>query len=208
MWNRFPSYRALSVTVKGYAPASRLVTPKIECARWCDDHVEAWRGAYRAFGATPKKTPSSLESLLKRYNRDGALPVISDLVDTYNALCLSWGAPIGGEDAACYVGSPRLTIADGTESFDTAKDGEVVIEHPEPGEVVWRDEVGVTCRRWNWRQCKRTALTTASQDLWFVIDRLEPMAIEDLEKAGDALCARLLSASPQSVIRMELLACG
>jgi DNA/RNA-binding domain of Phe-tRNA-synthetase-like protein len=33
------------------------------------------------------------------------------------------------------------------------------MEHPEPGEVIWRDDDGVTCRCWNWRQCVRTRIT-------------------------------------------------
>lgn len=205
IWERFPSYRALSVTVKGYKPTLPLVAPKIECAAWCEKHIEAWREAYRQFGATPKKTPPSLESLFKRYKRDGALPVINDLVDTYNALSLNWGAPFGGEDAAHYRGSPYLAVADGTEMFDTMRDGELVNESPDSGEVVWRDDMGVTCRRWNWRQCRRTGLTSNSQDLWFVIDRLAPMPIDDLIKAGGALRDSLLSASPHAQINLELL---
>ena len=182
IWERFPSYRALSVTVKGYVSTLPLVAPKIECAAWCEKHIEAWREAYRQFGATPKKTSPSLESLFKRYKRDGALPVINDLVDTYNALSLNWGAPFGGEDAEHYCGSPYLAVADGTELFDTIRDGELVNESPDIG------------------------LTSNSQDLWFVIDRLVPMPIDDLIKAGEALRDSLLSASPQAQINLELLA--
>lgn len=202
---RFPSYRALSVTVKGYAPIMPMPPAVIECATWCEAHIEAWREAFRQFGAAPKKTSSSLESLYKRYKRGGALPQINDLVDAYNALSLRWGAPFGGEDAALYSGSPYLTIADGAEIFDTMREGALVSEHPDAGEVIWRDDIGVTCRRWNWRQCKRTALTEQSRDLWFVIDRLEPMPLDALMNAGSELKARLLSASPHAVVSLEML---
>jgi hypothetical protein len=33
--------------------------------------------------------------------------------------------------------------------------GVAVTEHPDPGEVVWCDDTGVTCWRWNWRQAKK-----------------------------------------------------
>jgi DNA/RNA-binding domain of Phe-tRNA-synthetase-like protein len=33
------------------------------------------------------------------------------------------------------------------------------MDQPEPGEVIWRDDDGVTCRCWNWRQCVRTRIT-------------------------------------------------
>jgi len=65
----------------------------------------------------------------------------------------------GGEDLDAYAGAPRLVVADGSESFDAVEGGEIVHTTPKPGEVVWRDDRGVTCRRWNWRQCARTRLT-------------------------------------------------
>jgi DNA/RNA-binding domain of Phe-tRNA-synthetase-like protein len=42
------------------------------------------------------------------------------------------------------------------------------------GEVVWADEVGVTCRRWNWRQGRRTRLTESTTSAWFIIDSAVP----------------------------------
>jgi DNA/RNA-binding domain of Phe-tRNA-synthetase-like protein len=206
IWARFPEYRAISVCVIGYAPLRQLTPPPVQPAAWHEAHIEAWREAYRAFGAVPKKTPSSLESLLRRYTKDGQLPAISDLVDTYNALCLNWGAPFGGEDMARYVGPPRLEFASDGVSFDTAKDGQSLIETVDPGEVIWRDDLGATCRRWNWRQCKRTAITSESRNLWFVIDRLDPMPLAALEAAGADLSARLLNVSPGASVRVDLLA--
>ena len=60
--------------------------------------------------------------------------------------------PLGGEDLNRYLGAPRLLRANGTEPFDTVATGAAVIEYPDLGEVVWRDDAGVTCRRWNWRK--------------------------------------------------------
>lgn len=42
----------------------------------------------------------------------------------------------------------------------------------EPGEVVWADGAGVTCRRWNWRQCTRTQLSPATTRALFIVDAL------------------------------------
>jgi len=206
VWERFPDYRALSVLVLDFEPTRKLVAPPIQLASWAEAHIDAWREAYKKFGAVPKKTPSSLESLFKRYAKDGGLPDINDLVNSYNALSLCWGAPFGGEDISKYVGLPKLAIADGTETFDTVKEGAPVLETVETGEVVWRDEVGVTCRRWNWRQCKRTAITSETKNLWFVIDRLNPMPIDSLKQAGEALAALLQNASPNSIVKVDLLA--
>ena len=119
-------------------------------------HVAAWREAYRAFGAKPQRTRNSVEALLRRAT--SGLPRVNRLTDVYNAVSVLHQIPLGGEDLTRYTGAPRLIRATGDEPFDTVADGVAVIEHPEPGEVVWCDDAGVTCRRWNWRQARRTQL--------------------------------------------------
>jgi DNA/RNA-binding domain of Phe-tRNA-synthetase-like protein len=99
-------------------------------------------------------------------------------------------------------------VARGDERFDTVRDGAPVIEHPEAGEIVWRDDRGVTCRRWNWRQCKRTALDPDSRNLWFIIDRLPPMPIAELVHAGEELVAGLARVSPGIAYSIGLLEPG
>src|SRR6202035_4401719 len=160
IWRQYPDYRALSVTVHEFhAPHGALPAEPLVPAAWMDSHLEAWRTAFRKFGANPKKTPCSVEALWKRLQKTGALPTIDPVVDLYNALSIRFGAPFGGEDAARYASVPHLGFAMGSEKFDTVRDGSPAIEHPEAGEVVWHDEDGITCRRWNWRQCRRTGLS-------------------------------------------------
>jgi DNA/RNA-binding domain of Phe-tRNA-synthetase-like protein len=150
-------------------------------------HVAAWREAYRAFGVKAQRTPCSAEALLKRAVGGEGLPAINRLVDLYNAVSVEFVLPVGGEDLARTVGASRLTIATGAESFDTVRSGEAVVDHPDAGEVVWVDDEGVTCRRWNWRQCSRTRLTGESTDAWFVLERLEPLPLTALADAAEAL---------------------
>jgi DNA/RNA-binding domain of Phe-tRNA-synthetase-like protein len=152
-------------------------------------HVAAWRDAYRAFGAKPQRTRNSLEALLRR--TASGLPRVNRLTDLYNAVSVLHQVPVGGEDLNRYVGSPRLLRATGTESFDTVADGNVLIEHPEPGEVVWCDDTGVTCRRWNWRQARRTQLADDTTAALFILDALGPMTDDALHAAADELTARL-----------------
>jgi DNA/RNA-binding domain of Phe-tRNA-synthetase-like protein len=76
------------------------------------------------------------------------------------------------------------------------RDGAPAIEHPDAGEIVWRDDRGVTWRRWNWRQCKPTALNQDSRNLWFIIDRLPPMPVAELTRAGQELLSGLAHLSP------------
>ncbi|MCP9952257.1 hypothetical protein LUW76_27400 [Actinomadura madurae] len=66
-----------------------------------DPHVEAWREAYRAFGAKPQRTRPSVDALLRRAD---ALPSINRVVDAYNAVSVEYALPIGGEDLDAYQG--------------------------------------------------------------------------------------------------------
>jgi DNA/RNA-binding domain of Phe-tRNA-synthetase-like protein len=162
-------------------------------------HVAAWRDAYRAFGAKPQRTPSSVEALTDRA-RTGALPRINWLVDLYNAISVEHALPVGGEDASRFDGDLRLIRSAGDEPFDTTRGGAAVIEQPAPGEVVWADRSGVTCRRWNWRQGTRTRLTAESTDALFLLERLEPLPLADLDAAGDALVAAIRVRCPAAVV--------
>ncbi|WP_433330809.1 B3/B4 domain-containing protein [Spirillospora sp. CA-294931] len=161
-------------------------------------HIMAWREAYRAFGAKPQRTRPSVDALIRRAD---ALPAINKVVDAYNAVSVEYVLPVGGEDLDAYVGPARLVRARGDEPFDTAAG----VEHPSEGEVVWRDDQGVTCRRWNWRQCVRTRLTESTTNALFLLERLEPYPIERLNEAGEALAERLRTITPDVRIQSRLL---
>jgi DNA/RNA-binding domain of Phe-tRNA-synthetase-like protein len=166
-------------------------------------HVALWREAFRAFGAKPQRTRNSLEALLRRVP-DG-LPRINRLTDLYNAVSVLHEVPVGGEDLDGYVGPARLVRATGTEPFGTTADGQPVVEHAELGEVAWADDAGVTCRRWNWRQCTRTQLSPATTRALFIIDALGPDARRAATIAGDDLEQRLRALDPAVSTARRLL---
>lgn len=210
-----PQFRALSVLVE----AAPLVHPQVgeaaltrACAEvmaggpaWAQAHLDAWSEVFKRFGAKPKRTPCSADALRKRVLRDGVMATIDPVVDLYNAISLRYAIPVGGENLAAYAGAPRLVIAEGTERFDMMKDGHVAEESPEPGEVVWRDDLGVTCRRWNWRQGVRTRLSATDSQMWFILESLPEMPLDALHAAGDELAAGLQAMMPGSIIRSSLL---
>jgi DNA/RNA-binding domain of Phe-tRNA-synthetase-like protein len=160
-------------------------------------HIAAWHDAYRAFGARPQRTAPSVDALWKRAAGPG-LPRINWLVDVYNAISVQHLLPVGGEDLARFVGAIRLVRASGAETFDTMKDGQPANDPPVPGEVAWVDDLGVTCRRWNWRQGTRTRLTEASTSALFLLERLAPMSLDALDAAGDALVAFIHARTPEA----------
>ncbi len=209
-----PDFTALSILVTGARNASsgddeverlRAACDGLDAMPWAEAHLDAWQDAYRAFGAKPQRTPCSAEALRKRARRDGSLPCVNAVVDLYNAVSLRYALPIGGEDAGAYAGDPTLTVAAGGEPFDTLQDGQPRTEPVDAGEVVWRDGLGVTCRRWNWRQGVRTRITDDSTAMWFILERLEPMPLDALRKAADEMVEGLRRLSPSSEITTEIL---
>jgi DNA/RNA-binding domain of Phe-tRNA-synthetase-like protein len=208
-----PDFRALSIHAEGVANSA--ATPettaalesacKAPCAEpWAETHRETWREAYRTFGAKPQRTPCSAEALLKRVGREGTLPSVNAVVDLYNAVSLRFAIPVGGENAEAYAGMPHLVRASGNEPFETMQAGAPLTEAPEPGEVIWRDELGVTCRRWNWRQGTRTRIETTTTHMWFVLEALDPMPDAALREAGAELISGLKLLSPGSAVEVCL----
>jgi DNA/RNA-binding domain of Phe-tRNA-synthetase-like protein len=169
-------------------------------------HVAAWREAYRAFGAKPQRTRNSVEALLRRAG--SGLPRVNRLTDTYNAISVLHQIPLGGEELSRYAGSPRLIRAAGNEPFDTVADGTAAIEYPDPGEVMWCDDAGVTCRRWNWRQARRTQLRDDTTTALFILDALDPMTDEALHAAADDLASHLVRFGPDVQVVHRLIASG
>ncbi|MCL6416598.1 B3/4 domain-containing protein [Aestuariirhabdus sp. Z084] len=212
-----PDFRALSITVKGTQVenadyAARMLKEACVSAQetdypWAQAHIEAWGDAFRQFGAKPNRTPCSAAALRKRVLKDGAIPSIDPIVDIYNAISIRYAIPVGGENADAYRGRPTLTVADGTEVFDTVKNGEPATEHPDAGEVIWRDDIGVTCRRWNWRQGVRTRIDSQTRNMWFILESLPEMPLDYLHEAGQEMIKHLKVLMPEAVIE-ETVVCA
>lgn len=211
-----PDYRAVLIVADGLRPgpsdagsdAILDAARQRASARLAGSPPEAlpqlaqWREAFRGFGAKPQRTRPSVEALLRRL--DG-LPRIDRITDAYNAVSIAHLLPVGGEDLAHYTGPARLVRAAGDEEFDTTADGQPAVEHPEPGEVIWRDDHGVTCRRWNWRQCVRTRITAATTTAVFILDGLAELGTGGLREAEAELTGALARLSPGARFASRLL---
>jgi len=157
--------------------------------------VAPWRQAYQRFGVKASKYRSSIESLL-RSARAERIRSVNPLVDLYNTISLTHLLPCGGEDLAAVRGDIWLELAAGGEHFVPL--GAQEAEPPQPGEVIYRDDAGVICRCWNWREADRTKLTPDTTRAVLVIEALPPRTAADLRAAcGElaSLATRLLGAT-------------
>jgi DNA/RNA-binding domain of Phe-tRNA-synthetase-like protein len=212
-----PDYRVILIAASGIQPSPSddhseelLLRAELSARSMLAEHpaeehprIASWRAAYRAFGAKPQRTRNSLEALVRR--ADSGLPRVNKLTDLYNAVSVRHMVPIGGEDLDRYEGPARLSRADGSETFETTAAGLTQIEHPEKGEVVWRDDHGVTCRRWNWRQTVRTQLTEQTSAALFILDALDPMTDQELDDAAAELITELQRLGPDVTIARRTL---
>ena len=142
--------------------------------------IAPWRTAYAKFGVKPSKVRSSIENMLRSVG-SGRLRSINPLVDLYNVVSLAHLLPVGGEDLAAIEGDIRLTRAQGNEHFVPLGGSEP--EPPPAGAVIYRDDAGVICSCWNWREADRTKLTESTTDAVLVIEAIPPIERGQLERA-------------------------
>lgn len=208
VFERWPDYRVTVIAVDHIdagalaAVAEQLLADAHRHARAAepghvDPHTARWHDAYRDFGIKPRIARPSSDALIRRAASDKGLPSINVLVDLYNAISILHAVPIGGEDLDHYDGPARLVIATGGEPFHTSSDGQPAIDHPEPGEPIWTDGAGVTCRRWNWRQTNRTAIGHHTTRVGFIIDSLDTPA----HAGADAAARQLIDLLPGATAR-------
>lgn len=146
--------------------------------------LKVWRDAYKKFGSDPRDFRPSVEALLRRARAGNKpLPHINDLVDLYNYISIKYHVPVGAEDLAKIKGNVELTFAKGHEAGLAL--GATESESCYSGEVIYRDDEGFLCRRWNWREADRTKLEASTTSAILVIDTVGGLAPETLERSLD-----------------------
>ena len=213
-----PDYAALLVTAEGLRggpgdATSEAVLAAAETtarAALAGRARRSWRTWSSGGRPTAPSAPSpsapgpASEALLRRLD-GGQLPRIDRITDVYNAVSDRPPAAAGRGGPGCLPRSGPAGPRVGEEVFGTTAGGAPVDEHPEPGEVVWRDDAGVTCRRWNWRQGARTRITADTTRAVFVLDGLGALGRHGLQEAADALVGHLGDAHPGVRTQQRLL---
>lgn len=212
-----PTYRAMLIGIEGVTGGPSTAESEallVRAERYIADRLHHepledwpefrdWRDAFLSFGVKPRVARSSAEALVRRAH--SGLPRIDVLTDIYNAISVLHCVPVGGEDLDHYSGPPQLVVADGSEPCDMIDNGELVNASPEVGEVVWRDDLGVTCRRWNWRQGVRTRLNDNTTRIVFIIDGIGNDAETRVRAAAAELSSALTDQWPEATITQRIL---
>jgi DNA/RNA-binding domain of Phe-tRNA-synthetase-like protein len=140
--------------------------------------LQSWREAYRTFGAKPSEYRSSIESLTRRALKE-SIPSISTLVDIGNLVSLKYLVPVGGHAIDFVEHGIVLRLARGDEEFIAF--GTDVLEHPQPGEVIFVEEKTVLTRRWTWRQANHTLVVPETKAIEINVDGLPPVTRSEVE---------------------------
>lgn len=158
-------------------------------------NIAPWRETYRKFGSKPRDFRCSAEALTKVVLRGSEIKKISPLVDLYNLISIKYILPVGAEDLDKMQGDLELTFADGREDYIPL--GEEENDPPQKGEVIYKDDVGVICRRWNWREGDRTKITKETKNAIVVLESIAPIpikeAVEELAELIKKYCGGQIS---------------
>lgn len=144
--------------------------------------LAAWRGAFREFGVDPTQYRSAAEALLRRLTKKGDIPSISALVDIGNLVSIHYALPVALFDTRAIAGGITVRFADGTERYMTL--GDVEVEHPTPGEVIFVDEANqVHARRWCFRQSDQSAVRDDTTEALVTVEAHHAGGRADVEAA-------------------------
>ncbi len=200
---RFPQFRVALVVAEGIHVeavrtamlAADISAIEADCrARWGATElsavpgVAAWRAAYKGFGIKRTSYRSSVERLIKRVLAGGALPEVNGLVDLYNAVSLASALCLGCDDLDAIEGDLDFRFSRESDTFLDmgVEPGEDPNDPPKVGEVVYADARHVLCRRWNWRQDSRSAVSAQTRRAALTV---QSNGFGDVEAAAARLAA-------------------
>jgi DNA/RNA-binding domain of Phe-tRNA-synthetase-like protein len=144
--------------------------------------LAGWRTTFRGFGVNPTKYRSAIEALLRRLTKKGDIPSINAVVDICNLVSIRYRLPVAAFDRRELTGPITVQFAAGIENFTPLFQKQA--EHPEPGEVIFADEVKlVVARRWCWRQSDESATQPTTTSAVFTIESQHPGGRADIEAA-------------------------
>ncbi len=169
------------------------------------ESIAAWRRVFSGFGVEPTRYRNAAEALLRRLTKHGSIPSVSPLVDIGNLVSIRYAVPVAVLDLSAVTGGITVRFARGDEPFtDLGSDG---VEHPEPGEVVFTDGMGlVHARRWCWRQSAESATRAGTTEVLVTVEGHHPAARDDISSALVDLERLLLEQADAADVEAGLVA--
>lgn len=155
-----------------------------------DSRVTTYLEAFRKFGTDPEIRRPAHVALAKRTLEGNDLPDINPVVNIYNAISLKYLVPLGCENLDMVRGLYHLYIAKGGESWIP-----IGSDQPKPalpGELVWGDEVDVSTRALNWRQCDRTKMTDVTTNGFFIMEGFTGVNKPVIEMAASEVISAIM----------------
>lgn len=146
--------------------------------------VAQWRDALKKF---PKRkgARASIEALLKRASKGHHFAPINPLVDVYNSISMTYGVPVGIEDADHIAGDMHLGKAKGGESFvSVGGNGKNESDPAREGEIIYYDDEGAVCRSLNWRDGVRTQVNDDTKNAVIIMESVNE---EQAARAKEAM---------------------
>jgi DNA/RNA-binding domain of Phe-tRNA-synthetase-like protein len=166
--------------------------------------LKAWRATLSGFGVKPTQYRSAAEALLRRLTKQGDIPSINPLVDMANLVSIRWRLPVAVFDQTPVTGTTSVRFADGQERFTDL--GSDLATSPEPGEVVFVDDVGlVSARRWCWRQSDQSAVRSTTVNALITVEGQHSDAEAEVAFATRDLLDLLAEYQPQAFVNSASL---
>ncbi len=147
-------------------------------------HVQAWRAAMKAAGASHKEFPTSIEALVRRALKSAQPFQVNPRVDFYNAVSLDHVVPAGAYDLDTLPAPLELRL---TRHGDTFQALDAAVEEAVPaGEVAYACGSQVVTRHLVWRQSRLGLVTSSTRSALFLSEIL-PAHVEVAEPVRDTL---------------------
>ncbi len=159
-------------------------------------NVLVWRDAFTHLGLNPNKFSSSIEALLSRLAKGGALPSVNPVVDAANTVSLRHLVPIGAHDIDTFTGDIELRTSRDGDSFIPF--GHSDAEPVPPGELVYASGNQVRTRKWVWRQSEVGKILPCTREVFFPIDGFVGKTDDCVKRARHdlaAMCGDMLGAT-------------
>lgn len=152
-------------------------------------NIAAFRSAFTSLGMNPNKFMCSIEALMKRVQKNAALPHINPIVDLGNAFSVRYLLPMGAHDIEKLCGDLEVRYSVEGDSFLPM--GEAEAEPMPAGELVYVSGHTVKTRRWIWRQSEDGKIGEETSFAFFPIDGFRDVCLDDVLAARDGLAAFL-----------------